>query len=117
MFWKELSLNEGAGRWGRVQRAISPGDPSGAWSRKQRPLEGTTWNEGVLGPSLWGGGADNEPWARKLTCPRCTPRASTLPGHRLTLQRAEVPRTPKVPGSVLGPDEVFKWPVERWLGG
>ena len=71
------------------------GTPMGHGSHKQRPLEGTTWNEGVLSPSLWGGGADNEPWAQKLTCSRCTPRASTLPGHCLALQVAEVPCTPR----------------------
>lgn len=31
VFWKKLSLNKGADRWGHVQRAIFPGDPSGAW--------------------------------------------------------------------------------------
>ena len=40
VFWKELSLNEGAGRWGHVQRAISPGDPSGAWFTRAAPSRG-----------------------------------------------------------------------------
>ena len=70
VFCKELSLNEGAGRWGRVQRAISPGDPSGAWSHKQRPLEGTTWNKGCSAPLCGEGKGVGREKQRSAHCPR-----------------------------------------------
>lgn len=89
--WKEPSLQ---------------GTPVGHGSRKLCPLEGTTWNEEVLSPSTWEGGANDGVLGPEADLPQehKAPSASTLPWRCLAPQRAEALCIPKVAGSRLGPD-------------
>lgn len=115
VFQKDGGPTEWADTQGDGGRTISPGDPRVAWFT---PLQGTAWNEGLLSPSTWEGGANDGALgpAAALRQMHVTPRARTPPWHCLAPQRAsqllgtEALLPPNVRGSVLCPDEVIMWP-------